>query len=90
MVPATNRLPPITIFPFVFGVPDGTKAHVCSREVDETLWVPLSTLRDPSVVSTVEIHYRDRESRTFPCLRIEGRVIWGITYRILTGFLGLF
>ncbi|MGD2121792.1 MAG: CoA pyrophosphatase [Gemmatimonadota bacterium] len=86
LIPATRRLPPITIFPFVFGVPKDTEAEVSSREVDEVLWVPLSTLRDPSASSTVEIRYGDDSSRTFPCFRVEGRVVWGLTYRILNGF----
>jgi 8-oxo-dGTP pyrophosphatase MutT (NUDIX family) len=85
--PATTRLPPITIFPYVFGVPEGTDAQASSREVDEVLWVPLAALQDPGAESTVEIHYGDNSSREFPCLQIEGRVIWGLTYRILTGFL---
>ena len=87
--PATKRLPPITIFPYVFGVPEETDARVSSREVDEVLWVPLFQLQDPGATGTVEIHYPDAPSRTFPCLNIEGRIIWGLTYRILTRFFGL-
>ncbi len=86
MIPATTRLPPITIFPYVFGVPETTEALVSSREVDEVLWVPLATLQNPGASSTVEIHYGDNSSRVFPCLRVDERVIWGLTYRILTGF----
>jgi len=86
MIPATTRLPPITIFPYVFGVPESTEALVSSREVDEVLWVPLATLQDPGASSTVEIHYGDNSSRVFPCLRVDDRVIWGLTYRILEGF----
>jgi len=89
MIPATHRLPPILIFPFVFGVPGGTKAEVASREVDEVLWTPLSSFRDPEALGTVEISYGDGSSRDFPCFRIEGRVVWGLTYRILTGFFGV-
>ena len=88
-IPATLRLPPITIFPFVFGVPPETHAEVASKEVDETLWVPLSLLQDPGSESTVEIHYPDGSSRDFPCFRIDGRVVWGLTYRILNGFFGI-
>ena len=32
-IPATHRLPPITIFPFVFRVPQEAKARAASREV---------------------------------------------------------
>ena len=90
MTPATHRLPPILIYPFVFGVHGGTQASVASREVDEVLWVPLSSFQDPEALSTVEISYPDGTSRDFPCFRIDGRVIWGLTYRILTGFLRIF
>ena len=84
--PDTTRLPPITIFPYVFRVPEGTEAQISSPEVDEVLWIPLARLQDPGAVSTVEIRYGENRSRTFPCLRIDGRVIWGLTYRILTRF----
>jgi 8-oxo-dGTP pyrophosphatase MutT (NUDIX family) len=86
LVPATVRLPPITIFPFVFGVPEGTEARVASPEVDEVLWVPLNTLTDPGISGIVEIAYKDSPARTFPCWRVDGRVVWGLTYRILNRF----
>jgi len=85
-VPATVRLPPITIFPFVFGVQNEAHARVSSGEVDEVLWVPVTALQKSEVTDTVEIHYRDGSSRTFPCWRLGERVIWGLTYRILTRF----
>jgi len=85
-IPATVRLPPVTIFPFVFGVPDGAQAQVSSREVDEVLWVPVTAFQETEMAGTVEIHYGDSSSRTFPCWRVGERVIWGLTYRILTGF----
>jgi len=86
--PATRRLPPITIYPFVFSVSPGTEADASSREVDEVLWVPLADLTSPASAGTVEIDLHDG-CRTFPCLRVEGRVIWGLTYRILEDFLPL-
>ena len=46
-VPNTVRLPPITIFPFVFGVAGNARAQATSREVDEALWIPLGDLRHP-------------------------------------------
>jgi 8-oxo-dGTP pyrophosphatase MutT (NUDIX family) len=85
-VPATRRLPPISIHPFVFGVPPGTTARVASREVDEVLWTPLALFQDPAALGEVAIH-RAGGSQMFPCFRVEGRVVWGLTYRIITGFL---
>lgn len=84
--PSTFRLPPLSIHPFVFGVAPGTEATVASPEVDEVLWTPLSRLHGPEAEGTVEIPLGDVR-RTFPCLRVGERVIWGLTYRILRGFL---
>lgn len=85
LVPATHRLPPISIHPFVFVVPAGTSAHTASLEVAEVLWTPVSELRCPSALGKVDIHLGD-VTRTFPCIRVGERVVWGLTYRILEGF----
>jgi 8-oxo-dGTP pyrophosphatase MutT (NUDIX family) len=85
VTPATPRLPPISIFPFVFAVPDHTQALAASREVDEVMWVPLADLQDQDAQGSVEIRYRDGSAKEFPCLRVQGRVVWGLTYRILNG-----
>jgi 8-oxo-dGTP pyrophosphatase MutT (NUDIX family) len=87
ITPNSTRLPPIFIFPFVFGVEAGTSAVVASPEVDEVLWTPLSHFSNPDASGTVEIRHGEEDARIFPCLRVEDRVVWGLTYRILTGFL---
>ena len=87
LTPNSTRLPPIFIFPFVFGVEAGTPAVVASPEVDEVLWIPLSHFSNPDASGTVEIRHGDEDARIFPCLRVDDRVVWGLTYRILTGFL---
>jgi len=86
--PSTFRLPPISIFPFVFSVPQGTKAHVASKEVDEIVWSPLAALQEPEARTTAPIDL-GHAVRDFPCFRVEGQVVWGLTYRILTGFFDL-
>ncbi len=83
--PSTYRLPPLTIHPFVFGVPGDTPARVASREVAEVLWAPLGALAHPDAMGLVEIPLGDI-SREFPCIRFRERVIWGLTFRILTEF----
>jgi 8-oxo-dGTP pyrophosphatase MutT (NUDIX family) len=85
LAPTNRRLPPISIFPFVFGVPEGTRAKAASPEVDEVLWAPVSYLRSEQASGTVEIPLGDL-TRLFPCLRVEERVIWGLTYNILQDF----
>jgi 8-oxo-dGTP pyrophosphatase MutT (NUDIX family) len=86
--PNTFRLPPISIFPFVFGVPIETEALVASPEVTEVHWAPLSYLQSPQASGTTEIQLGET-SRTFPCFRVEGRVVWGLTYRVLQDFFRL-
>jgi 8-oxo-dGTP pyrophosphatase MutT (NUDIX family) len=88
MDPSTRRLPAITIFPFVFQVPEDTEAVPDGKEVVETLWVPLSVFQDPETAGSVDIHVGDGTTRPFRCWRVEGRVVWGLTHRILTRFLG--
>lgn len=84
--PVTARLPSLSIHPFVFGVGGGTRAQRDEREVAAVHWVPISRLRKPDAVGAVEIHLRD-ETREFPCFQVEGEVVWGLTYRILSQFL---
>jgi len=84
--PSTFRLPPISIYPFVFAVPGHTRARVASREVDEILWTPLASFLTPSSRSTATIQVGS-QAREFPCFDIRGRTVWGLTYRILTDFL---
>ena len=55
-------------------------------EVEEVLWVPLTTLASPSVRGEVTIRF-GHESRDFPALRIDNRIVWGLTHRILTEFI---
>ena len=84
--PLAVRIPPLTIWPFVFRVAAGRAARVASREVASVHWFPLRALEDPANQG------RHRWShgglvRHFPCVRIDGQVVWGLTYRVLTRFL---
>lgn len=84
--PTSARLPSLAIHPFVFGVHRSTTARTESREVASAHWVPVAGLREEGAVESVEIQLRG-EVRTFPCFRVEGEAVWGLTYRILTQFL---
>lgn len=85
VTPSSTRLPRITIDPFVFGVPEGADARVASAEVAAVHWVSLAELRSPSTRDTVKIETHGGV-RSFPCLRVAGEVVWGLTYRILLDF----
>ena len=85
-VRAMARLRPmdLTISPFVYRLV-GTPRYQPNHEVGGLLWLPLSDLFDPRRRSVFDYAERDTTLR-FPCLRVEDHVIWGLTYRMLTGF----
>ncbi len=80
------RIPRFRISPFVFGVDADADAWIASREVEAVFWVPLATLLDPAVRSTVTIPLVG-STREFPSLDVDGHTVWGLTYRILNRFL---
>ena len=84
--PASPHLPKMRIAPYVFAVPDDTDAHVASHELDQVYWIPLDLLASPETASTTRIHFTGF-SKTFPSYHVVGEHVWGLTHRILTGFL---
>ena len=84
--PASPRLPAMRIAPFVFGVPEAVSGSVASHEVESVHWVPVDALRQPEASATVRIHFSGF-SKTFPSYAVCDEHVWGLTHRILTGFL---
>ena len=85
VVPSHPTLPPITITPYVFGVPETIEANANSAEVDQVLWVTLPVLLDPKTRGTTNILLPEG-SADFPCYWVDGHAIWGLTFRILSEF----
>ena len=85
VVPSHPGLPPITITPYVFGVPETVEATADSAEVDHVLWLPLHDLLDPKTRGTTTISLPEGPA-DFPCYWVEGHAVWGLTYRILSQF----
>jgi len=87
MRPLGVRLPVITIWPFVFRTDPAAHARIASPEVASVHWFPVRVLNDRA--NRDSYAYRDPALgvRKFPCIRLDGQVIWGLTYRILTQFL---
>jgi 8-oxo-dGTP pyrophosphatase MutT (NUDIX family) len=83
------RLPKLTIAPFVFGVPQHAKAWVASSEVEAVHWVRLDDLRDPALRGSITIPLPGGD-REFPCFEVNGEIVWGLTYRMLTQFLDVY
>jgi hypothetical protein len=82
-VRAMARMRPmnLAIAPFVFHAAFGAGQLRLSEEVTSAHWLPLEELLSGRFRSTLE--YEQGGSRLeFPCLRYDGLVIWGLTYRM--------
>jgi 8-oxo-dGTP pyrophosphatase MutT (NUDIX family) len=86
VAPRTPHLPPITVAPFVFGVPGTAAARPASPEVREVHWVSLGHFRDPTARSTVRPPGLE-EGLSFPAYDVAGQPVWGLTHRILADLL---
>ena len=77
---ARLRLFDLAIAPYVFRI-DQEAALELGDEVQQVHWLALADLLDPRCQSVHE--YRgEGQAVSFPCLRIEPVVVWGLTYRI--------
>jgi 8-oxo-dGTP pyrophosphatase MutT (NUDIX family) len=88
-VRAMARLRPmdLAITPFVFYAP-GDSEMTPSHEVTSIHWLPLETLQSPEAQSSFEYRH-EGGVLTFPSLRVQDVVIWGLTYRMLGSFTAL-
>ena len=84
-VQATHRGGPVdlAITPFAFRLGAPEHELTLSDEVQAFYWLSLDDLLGPSHRSTLDYPY-DGKTLKLPCFRIEGRVIWGLTYRMFT------
>ena len=81
-----NRaLPSIIVRPFVFTLP-GRPQVTPSGEVAGHLWASISELRAGACRARVQIRREGVQVRAY---RVGPAVIWGMTHRILSQFLGL-
>ena len=77
---ARGRPVDLVIAPFVFRLRrrlDGAPSH----EVVSLHWLPLGQLLAPEARSTLQYQYEETVFE-LPCLRIDGLVIWGLTFRM--------
>ena len=73
------------IHPLVFGLQREVSPSP-GPEASETFWFPLERARSGELDDTY--HYTEPGLvRELPCWSIEGRVVWGLTHRILSEFL---
>ena len=74
----------LAIAPFVYRL-HAPAALTLSPEVRSVHWVPLDEIRGTRWLSTTD--YADQGTTLpLPCLRVDGLVIWGLTFRMFTNF----
>ncbi len=78
---------PAAIAPFVFELQGDPPLNI-NQEVQETLWVPWSYLADGRNRS-VFLWRRHAIPIPMPCVRFQGRVIWGLTLGMLNELMTL-
>lgn len=83
---SSDRGPPYPwVTPFVFRLPEQPPTQP-NFEVAEILWTPLSDLASGRRDSRVAIARKGGKFR-LPAWDLDGRVVWGLTHRILTDLL---
>ena len=73
---------------FTRGGATGWRATL-NHEVSETFWVPLRRLFDPGAATSIEWPRPGRPETLHAGIEFEGRVIWGLTLRVLGTFADL-
>lgn len=78
---ARGRRVGMTIAPFVFALLED-RPLVTNEEVEEVLWVPLALLLSGD--SDTHVSYElDGQHLSLPAFDVRGRIVWGLTYRML-------
>jgi 8-oxo-dGTP pyrophosphatase MutT (NUDIX family) len=70
--------------PWVYGLRTKPNVSIGPTEIADSFWVNLAEL--PSKMKMVEIMIRN-EPRSVESFVVEGKVVWGFTYRVLTELL---
>ncbi len=81
LLPYTQMPAPLIVTAFVFALSDDPPLKP-NEEVAEALWAPLGPVlrREPAIT----FHYqRDGLSLDLPAIDLEGRIVWGLTYRMI-------
>jgi 8-oxo-dGTP pyrophosphatase MutT (NUDIX family) len=82
---ARGRAVGLTIAPYVFALQRDVPL-VKNREVEEAIWAPLAPMASGRLATT---HRYDLDGQLLelPAYDVEGRIVWGLTYRMLEALL---
>ncbi|MGH7966097.1 MAG: NUDIX hydrolase [Candidatus Binatia bacterium] len=86
---ARGRLVSMTVTPFVYLVSPEVSLTPDPVEVQDTIWVPLSFMQQDGIETLTRHVLPDNTAIEVPALLYGGKTIWGLTYRVLRGFLEL-
>ena len=85
---ASGRRTGLVVRPFVFAMVASADAPLRpNEEVAETLWAPLQPIHE-GAWDTVRPYVHEGHTWKLPAWDVYGRVVWGLTHRILTDLLG--
>ncbi|MBX3436281.1 MAG: CoA pyrophosphatase [Planctomycetaceae bacterium] len=73
----------IVVAPFVYELSGEPLEYVLSNEVAEMHWVPVGPMLRHENLATVE-WVQENTSRSLPGYDLGGRIVWGMTFRMLT------
>jgi 8-oxo-dGTP pyrophosphatase MutT (NUDIX family) len=85
---ARHRPLDLVISPVVFALRRAVALTLSPREVESAVWVPLSFFWSPEARATYS-RTLDGIASEFPAFRYDRYTIWGLTHRILEGFLAV-
>ena len=85
----SGRRPPFDIYPFVFALAREVEPRANPREVHRIVWARLDHLLSPAASTSIAHPIPGAEPRRLPAFDVDGHVVWGLTYRILSNLLQL-
>jgi 8-oxo-dGTP pyrophosphatase MutT (NUDIX family) len=85
---AHGRPVPMVIFPFVFELAGEVALQPDQDEVQEALWVPFSFLLDEHNRGSIEKKIAGVPMK-LPAYRLDGRILWGLTLKMVDELLEL-
>lgn len=85
---ARGRATGMVIAPFVFELTEDAPLSYKEDEVAEAIWVPLEPLLRGALRTTIAYELSGQKLQ-LPAHDFEGRIVWGLTYRMLDDFFAL-
>jgi len=76
------RINGVRVAQFVFAIENGDAPLATNGEVTDVLWVPLTVLGASGAPATFTYTGGERAIE-MPCVHLDGRVLWGMTYRMV-------